>query len=40
MNKNAVELKLFRAVCSGDVGLASARKAIAKDWPALKKVGL
>ncbi|MBP2704929.1 hypothetical protein JOL79_14000 [Microbispora sp. RL4-1S] len=31
-NKNAVELKLYRAVCSGKVRLAAAQKAIAKDW--------
>lgn len=40
-DKNRVELTLWKAVCAGDVQLAPAQKAIAKDWrTALKKLGL
>ncbi len=40
-DKNAVERRLWRAVCAGDVPLARAQKAIAKDWrTAVRQAGL
>ncbi|WP_066941689.1 hypothetical protein [Microtetraspora fusca] len=32
LDKNAVETRLYKAVCAGTVRLAAAQKAIAKDW--------
>ncbi|GAA0360019.1 hypothetical protein GCM10009530_06660 [Microbispora corallina] len=41
LDKDAVERRLARAVCAGDVRLSAAQKAIAKDWrTALKRLGL
>ncbi|GAA4187892.1 hypothetical protein GCM10023074_01040 [Microbispora amethystogenes] len=40
-DKNAVERRLWKAVCAGDVPLARAQKAIAKDWrTAVRQAGL